>query len=445
MLNSRIQSNTSLGIFSIISESNDQKRKKLSKKIKLIIKIVLLLLSFGLIIYLFINYEKINDLFPYDIYSYIIEKYDSIIIYTKIIDYLSNYHIFIIFFLLGFCQWNIYKSYIHFFGFFILEYTVFLLKFILRKKPLVLDLDINRNSLSDNSLNTLCEFTSEYDCPSYRAAYTIYSYMSFITLLFKEKNLKNKKCIKILLRIFFIIISLVVNASLIILLQNTLSSIIIGSLIGFIIYFFMFSLLKIDYDRSEQMLSFLNFNIIFYIVVNMLLFLILIFLDIFIEDSNIVENFTKLCGESNYNYKKMNSETFYKSLFFFCNLTMIICIKLQRKIIFKTDGYFVSSNFNVSEIIEQNHLMARISNNETYKFNKYSFIKYICKFLICLGISLFVFLMSIIIKYYRYKYYAALSILAYILPINLLVIFLFFFSKTLFIYLDLDIYNENEY
>ena len=452
MINAKLRpSNTSLGIFSVVSDSTSQKKEASSKICNLILKIFILILSFGLIIYLFIDYERINNLLSDNIYSKIIERYDSLIIYIRIIDSLSNYKIFIIFFILGFCQWNIYKSYIHFFGFFICEYTIFLLKFILRRKPIILDKFgrvFNKDDLSDNSLNILCEITSEYDCPSYRSAYVIYTYMSFITLLFKEKHLKNKKCIKIFLLIFFILFTFALSASLFLLLQNTISSIIIGALIGFIIYFFMFSLLKIDYDRSEQMLYFLNFNIFFYILINLFLFLVMIFLDIFVDknqdDKNILI-FNNLCEDTKYNYKRMNDETFYKCLFFFCNLTMIICIKIQRKLIFKTDGYFVSSNFNVSEIMDQNNLMAKISNEETYNFNKYSFLKYICKVLICLAVSLLVYLIFIIIKFYRDKYYSILSIMAYILPINLLILFLFLFSKNLFIYIGLDIYYENDY
>ena len=346
---------------------------------------------------------------------------------------------------MGFCQWNIYKSFIHFYGFFICEYIVFSLKLIFRKQPIILTLDFNKNDLSSESLKLLCEFTSEYECPSYRSVYVIYSYMSFITLLFKEKKLKNNKITKIILRIIFIIISLAINASLILLLQSSICSIIIGTAIGFIIYFFMFNLLKIDYDRSEQMLAFLNTNIFIYIFINIIFFCVIFLLNIFVEPKDEeIENFNNLCGNTYYNYKKLNSETFFKSLFFYCNLIMIISIKLQRKLIFKQDGYFVSRNFYVNEIIEQNNLLSRITNEETYKFNKIVFIKYMCKVFICLGIALVVYLMFVIIKYYRGEYYTILSIIAYFLPINLLVIFLFLFSKILFIHLDLEIYNDYE-
>ena len=123
---------------------------------------------------------------------------------------------------------------------------------------------------------------------------------------------------------------------------------------------------------------------------------------------------------------------------------MIICIKLQRKLIFKTDGYFVSRNFNKEEIIEPNNLLAQITNEETNKFNGYLFLKYLSKVLICFLISLFVYLIFVIIKYYRNKYYIFLSVLAYTLPINILIIFLFLFAKILFITLNLEIHNDYE-
>lgn len=443
MIESRQNSSTpSLGVFSVISEKS---REKSPQYPQLIFKITLILLVTGLIIYLFIDYEEFNEYFSDDNYKYILEHYDSIIIYSKIIHFLSDYHIFMILFIFGFCKWNIYKSCIHFLGFFICEYIIFSIKIILKKKPILLTIYSEDITLSKKYLDTLCEFTGEYECPSYRAAFVVYSYMSFISLLFKEKRLRNHKKTKVILTIFLAIFALVMNGSLILLLQNTISSIIIGTAIGFIIYFFMFSLLKINYDRSEQMLSILNINVFFYILVNVILFSILFILYIFLnkEEKEAEEEYQKICN--NYSFKKMSSETFFIGLSFFCNLTMIICIKMQRKLIFGNDGNFVSRNFNMEEIIDQNSLLATIRNDETYKFNKSLFIKYIYKVLICLAIAIITYLLFIIIKYYRNKqYYILLSILAYTLPINLLVIFLFLFGKYLFIKLGFEINNDSE-
>ena len=193
------------------------------------------------------------------------------------------------------------------------------------------------------------------------------------------------------------------------------------------------------------MLSILNINVFFYILINIILFSIIFVLYIFLykEEKEEEEDYQKIC--KNYSFKKMNSETFFQSLSFFCNLTMIICIKIQRKLIFENDGNFVSRNFNMEEIIDQNNLLAKIRNDETYKFNKSLFIKYIYKVLICLVIAIIAYLLFVVIKYYRNKhYYIVLSILAYTLPINLLVIFLFLFVKYLFIQLCLEIYNDSE-
>ena len=438
-------SNPSVGVFSVISDSPTGKSQQIITP-KLIFKIILILLLTGLVIYLFIDYERFNDLFPHEIYDYILKNYDSIIIYSKIIHFLSDYHIFMILFICGFCKWNIYKSCIHFFGFFICEYIIFLIKIIFKKEPLLLTIYNEDAHLSEEDLDTLCEFTGEYECPSYRAGFVIYSYMSFISLLFKEKKIRNHQKTKIVLFIILAIFALVMNGGLILLLQNTISSIIIGTAIGFIIYFFMFSLLKIDYDRSEQMLSILNINVFFYILINVILFSIIFILYIFLykeEKEEEEKDYQKICN--NYSLKKMNSETFFQSLSFFCNLTMIICIKIQRKLIFGNDGNFVSRNFNMEEIIDQNNLLAKIRNDETYKFNKSLLIKYIYKVLICLAITIIAYLLFAVIKYYRNKhYYIALSILAYTLPINLLVIFLFLFAKILFIKLGLEIYNDSE-
>ena len=444
-MNLRASSNRSIGVYNIINERNSQKLKT-SGKCSRIFKIVLLLVCFAIIIYLFIRYDKFNSYIPGHIYTDIIESYDSIIYYAKLVDYLSNYHIFVIFFILGFCHWNIYKSYLHFIGFLICEYAIFLLKIIFRKSPQILNINFNKNLLSNDALNTLCDFTSEYECPSYRAAYVFFSYMSFITLLFKEKKLKNKKFLKFALRIIFLIISIIINASLIILLQTTIASIIIGSAIGFIIYYFMFSLLKIDYDRSEQMLTLINLNIIYYIIINALLFGLMFSLKFFLNDDKhgCIEKYKNLCNNTEYDFKKINDENLFKGLFFLCNLIAIICIKLQRKFIFITDGDFVSRNFEVEEISEQSNLLAQIRNEETNKFNSYLLLKYLCKVFICLIVTFFIYLIFSIIKYYRGRSYITLSVVTYLLPFNLLVIFLFLFSKNLFLHLYLENYYESE-
>ena len=72
---------------------------------------------------------------------------------------------------------------------------------------------------------------------------------------------------------------------------------------------------------------------------------------------------------------------------------MIICIKLQRKYIFKSDGAFLSRNFNEEEILEENNLMTQIKGVETLKFNTKTVVKYLCKVLICLAIALLSYLL----------------------------------------------------
>ena len=442
-MSGRFNSSHSYGFFSVMTDKSLPRESK-TKLWKSIAKIIIIMVTIGLMIYIFLDYDNFNEIFPDKTYEKMLENYDKIYIYPDIIDYLANYHIFLVFFIFGFCLWNLYKSFIHILGFFMVEFILFSLKLIFRKKPKILSINFEDIEISEKSLNEICEYTSEYECPSYRAAYVIYSYMSFISLLFKEKKLRNRKIAKISSKIIFAIVCILINSSLLFLMQSTIGSILIGSGIGFIIHFFMFSLLKIDYDRSEQMLLFLNYNIFFYFFINFLFAGIIIFLHFFLDLGDEKEKFEKLCGNTGYNFKELNLETIFKSLFFFCNLTMIICIKLQRKYIFTSDGLFVSRNFNVEEIVESNNLIAQIKGKETLKFNTKHILKYLCKVLICLGIALLVDLIFQIIKYYRNENYILMSILAYMLPTNILIIFLFLVSKWLFVYLDLEVYSYSD-
>lgn len=440
---SRIDSIPSFGLLSMSSEKDP--KNKVVKTIKFILKILIFILVFGIILYLFIGHENFDTLFEYDRYLNILNNYDSYILYVKILLILSDYRIFIILFTFGFCIWNVYKSYIHFIGFFFVEYSFYLLKLLFKREPKILSLNNNKDNIPPESLRFLCEITSGYEFPSFRAANVMYSLMSFIALLFKEKKIKYYKKAKIILSIIFFIIGLVLNAGLILLLQNSISSLIIGGAVGFIIYFFMFNILKINYDRSEQLLFFMNIDIIFFIILNIALLLIMVFLRLLVgTDEEIDEKYEKLCHNTNFNYKSMSYETFFQSLFFFCNLTMMMSLKLQRKFIFTGDGNFVSVNFNVEEISEQNNLMSRISISETYKFDKKIIWKYLAKVFLCLGMTFVFYLLFLLLDHFRGESYIVISIIEFVLPINCLIIFLFLLSKPLFIYLDLEFSNDSE-
>ena len=92
--------------------------------------------------------------------------------------------------------------------------------------------------------------------------------------------------------------------------QNTLAGIFIGAGIGLIAYIFMFSILKIDYDRNEQMLSIINFNIFYDLLINIAIVAVILCLYFFIDiDDNEKENFKALCGETGFYFKEMNLET----------------------------------------------------------------------------------------------------------------------------------------
>ena len=441
----RSNSANSYGFFSVMSD-NSLPKKSRYKKGKSIAKIIAIIIVFGFIIYILIDYDNFNGILSDELYEKILKNYDKISIYAEIIDYLTNYHIFFILFMLGFCLWNIYKSFIHVLGFFLIEFITFILKLIFMKKAKIFDFTLDNHGLSLESINDICELTSEYECPSYRAAYVVYSYMSFICLLFKEKKLKNRKLAKIFCEVIFVIICIILNISLIFLLQSTIGSIFIGSGIGFIFYFFMFNFLKIDYDRNEQMLLILNFNIIFYILINLAALAIILFLYFFldIKDDEEKKNFLKLCMNSTEYFKEMSKETIFKCIIFFCNLTMIICIKLQRRFVFQSDGGFLSRNFNIEEIVDPNNLISQIKGEESLKFNAKHIFKYLCKIFICLGIAIFLYLICQLIKYFREDNYIILSILSYMIPINVMIVFLFLFSKRLFIFLDLEIYSYSD-
>lgn len=445
IISSRDGSEGSYGISNLITgrNSEQEKIKTNKKRLRKILKGILIFICLGIIIYLFID-DSLDKAIPITFYDKIIKNYKNILPYTYIINFFTNYFIFILFFIFGFCLWNIYKSFMHFLGYFSCYYILFFLQLLIKREPLLLTLSFDKDRLSTEELDTLCEYTTEYGKPSYRAAFIIYSYLSFIALLFKEKKLRdNIKC-KAILYFIFSIICILLNISLIFLLQDTVQSILIGMLIGFIIYFFMFSTLRINYGHTEQMLFILNLNIIYYILINLILFFILFSLYKFKPSNPEIDNkFKNLCGNTEHYFKNMNLETFVKSLIFYCNIIMIISIKIQRKCMFKTDNLFISRNFLLHEIMERELLMSRISDKETNKINLSQFFYYICKVLICVLFGLINYLILMIIDYYQKKTYEIASILSSVVPINLMVICIFIFAKPIFIKLRLE-ENDND-
>ena len=178
-MSGRFNSSHSYGFFSVMTDKTIQKESKTKLCIS-VAKLFLIMITIGLILYIFLDYDNFNEIIPDKTYEKMLENYDKFYIYPDIINYVTNYHIFLIFFIFGFCLWNIYKSFIHILGFFVIEFILFSLKLLFRKKPKILSINFEKIEISSKSLNEICEYTSEYECPSYRAAYVIYSYMSFI-------------------------------------------------------------------------------------------------------------------------------------------------------------------------------------------------------------------------------------------------------------------------
>ena len=109
---------------SVMSDGSLSKKTN-TDKYKLILKIIAIIIAFGIILYILIEYKNFNSFLPDDIYKTILENYDKLIIFADIINLLTNYHIFFICFIIGFCVWNIYKSFIHILGFISIGFLVF--------------------------------------------------------------------------------------------------------------------------------------------------------------------------------------------------------------------------------------------------------------------------------------------------------------------------------
>ena len=423
-------SEASYSLSNYIDELDSTKEKKENKKKnkRIIINLIIIIITLIIITIVFFQQEKIDKFFE----NYYLSTYDSShLLLFYLIDSFSTYKIIIVIFVFGFCQWNIYKNTIMVLGNLLCYYIIFLLKLILKTDPFInyiknLKTNSNNNiNINEDYYKTIKKFASEYGCPSFRSTLTIFAYLSFVELLFKEKNYKRNKICKYIFYIIFTIIIIIIIFFLIIFLTNSATNILVGALIGFMIYFIMFHLLRIDYDRSDQMIALLKIKTLYYIIINIIMVFILYIIYI-IDDSN---NSTHL-------------KTFLKSLCFTYNITMIISLKLLKNCYYKSDSIFVSRNFLVDEILDEDNLFNRISKEEVRKWDKTKILNYVYRCLICLiatvGCILIRYLLFLIWKNLdndenkKSVNYLIFGLIYYLLPFHLLMFSLFFVSKVLF-------------
>ena len=406
-------------------EQKDNKKKNKRKILNLIIMITTLILII-IFSYLRKNIDTFSEKYFLSFYE------DNKLFYFYLIDFVSTYKIIILIYVFGFCQWNIYKSVVMALGNLLCYYIIFVLKLILKTNSFTKHIDYIRNNsteiiISDEYYHIVNKLASGYSCPSLRSTLIIFAYLSFVELLFKEKNFKRNRICKYIFYIIFIIIIIIINWCMILFLLNSASNVLVGTLIGFIIYFIMFQLLRIDYDRSDQMIQLLKIKIIYYLLINIIMVFIVYIIYLF---------------DSNPNDDIIPIKTFLKSLCFTYDITMIISLKLLKDCYYKSDSIFISRNFLVDEILDEDNLFNRISNEEIRKWDKRKILNYLYRCLICLvmtgGCALLMYLISLIFesieneKGKKGASYFICGLIYYLLPFHLLMYLLFFISKVLF-------------
>lgn len=213
---------------------------------------------------------------------------------------------------------------------------------------------------------------NEWGSPNNQIVVLISFGLSLYQVLTKNRNMEKKLWAKILLIIFLVIYSFIDIFLLFASGNCTYNHIIISLFMAVSIYFIIFHSFKVDLNKSKQFYDFIKFNTIYYLVINLLLFIFQLLLSSFIIDDRDIK-FYGDNGKIQIGLMPSNnfSNTFckYRNKFFlnsgnlcniFCSLMNIIAfLSLKADLHFNykdnynswSEGNFEKSNLEILNVM----------------------------------------------------------------------------------------------
>lgn len=401
-----------------------------SKRVKLILKIVIFVIILSLFYPISFLENKPNKLIDY---QKLIRNLNESLLFKISITYND---IFIFLLIIGFNIWNIYKSYLFCIGFSISCYFSSIIRMIKRVPPLFIKNFEEREII--NNINLLCNNNLIYSSPSSDSLISTFIILTFTSYMNKEKFLKNNLIYRMITFLISFIIIFIYLWYLLFQLNSSFYDILIGFMIGLLLFFIFCYFLPLDFNESKQFIQIIKINTMYFIFVNLSLFSILdyfYFYDSLSQDFNPIENY---CLKSSFKYKKYPIENIGLGLNYLINLIITISLKLQYLYICKKSyNLFIKGYFFIEDDTYRESLTSILSNNNiTYYSQLKNILFYILRVLICF---LLIYISKIPNKFIIFeKINFNKLIITDFIPNIFFHFCLFFITKPLFNYLNIN-------
>ena len=266
---------------------------------------------------------KIEKDIEKDIAKFVIDV-DGNIIFSEVIHFLNTNTFYIMICAISYNFVNVYKV-------LVLTNTIFLANFI--SSTLCFIFHSPRPYMAYFSIKPVIMF-NEWGSPNTQIIVLISFYLSFYEIIIRNKKMDNKIFGKI---IIFAVIVLIILADIFVLFASgniAYNQIIFSICIGIVTYQIIFFLLKVEVNKSKQLLNFIKFKTKYYIFINLILIAFQFILNIFVIDKYDEDYYTKNINEQQLRlfYSQFLNEHFnYRTIFYlnkgnFCN---VICFSMN--------------------------------------------------------------------------------------------------------------------
>lgn len=364
-----------------------------------------------------------------------IQKDDNFINILPILETFSNfigtYRMFGLIVLFVYNSANISKSFALIMVCFICNYVSAILK-ILYHSPFLYYEDDNGSIIpsrcqggwgnpSENSLTSTCVF------------------LTLWKIVFDCGRLRFKKNAKIISLICLILLIIIVNLCKLFAGLSSLDQIIFGMTVGFMIFFFIFYVIRIDLNNGRGLTKIVNFHLFYYLLINLVLAGGIVLVHFFLSGNNeLIEkyntNITKtICYDKINNISKIHdnlkydNEAFIICATFFGNIGILIGLKFEYKYMFNSNELnWRQYNFDKEEGDEES-LLSKLSISKETQWNHTTFFFSFLRIIFVALISI-IFLLPTLFIPFNWNL-AIILIFKIILPYNLVVFNLFYLNK----------------
>jgi hypothetical protein len=296
-------------------------------------------------------------------------NYDSCIpIFEYIATFLGTYRFYNIMLVIIYNYANIYKTFIYA-NIYILSLSLCAFLKVIYHSPMMYFSEYGKE-IAINRI--VC--VAGWGNPATNSVTTTAVYLTLWRIVISNSRLRFKKHCKVLLLILCLIMIFFINACKFFARLFALNEIIFGMLLGFLIYFFAFHVVKVKMNNGRQLVNIINLPWFWYVLINLVIMIIfVIFYFTFSPSDENLLNYVSNINNSNCAYtsdnKRFNNEALLSFISIFSNIGTLLALKSEYYGIFEgneTNWRFF--NF-AKEENEDDSLLSRLSISRETQWN----------------------------------------------------------------------------